>query len=126
MSLIDDLQPKPPGASPTVFEILRTRRDWQTAAPKRADEKKWYAVGFELAPSRDIADPVTPDVPPAMRFWWALGLSHALLKKPSQVPLEQSKPAPEGVSGWKWGLAAGAVAATVGIGLIVASGGKHE
>jgi hypothetical protein len=38
---------------------------------------KWYRVGYGMAPDYALNEPVSPRVPPAYRFFWALGLADA-------------------------------------------------
>lgn len=123
MSLEDDLKKR--GGTPTAFDLLRSRRDWKTAQPKTAEEQRWYRVGYQMAPDREITDPVSPVVPQSARFFWALGLSDGLLKGDPRVPLSESPEGPAG-SWWPFALAAGVASAALGVGLLLTSGEKDE
>jgi hypothetical protein len=124
MSLLDDLKPKPPGSRPTAFEVLSSRRDWQTAAPESSEERRWYSVGYQMAPDREMSDLVSPVVPVPLRFFWALGLADGLGQQPSRIP----PPKPDGTGGGlrTFGIIGGVFAAALGIGLLVASSDRHE
>ncbi len=123
MSLADDLKPKAPGKLPTAFDALRSRRDWQTAKPASADERKWYAVGYEMASDREMADPVSPLVPPTLRFFYSLGLADGLLKTPSRVAIP---PAEKGSVWTTIAIVAGGAGAILGLGLILAAGSDND
>lgn len=129
MSLADDITPKPAGPRPTVFDVLSARKDWQTVELATDDERRWYAVGYQMAPDRAIDEMVSEVVPSAMRLSYAIGLADGIAEQAPRVPLSPSeKPAAPADDSWRWQLAilGGAVGAVIGVALVVGGPKRNE
>lgn len=42
--------------------------------PTAESDRKWYAIGYQLAPDRDLSDLMPETVPPVDWIWYALGV----------------------------------------------------